>query len=295
MTNTDSTPNKPARMERLQAALEKARVQREQLAQDGNAPVARPQSPARKAPRETAPDRKALWDAIRELEPDRRALSRKRITAVEGGADAAPFDLLRTRLLQQARHHGWRRIAIVSPHAGCGKSTATANLAFSLGRQWNIYSMVFDFDLRRAGLTRILGQHPVLGMAEVLDNRAAFEDHARRYSTNVIFGLNSATKPRNPSEILQSTQTSEILDQFSKSYEPDLMLFDMPPLMSSDDNFGFLQNVDAALIMVAADKTTMSQIDVAERQVAELTNVMGIVLNKCRHAGGPHGHEYDYY
>ena len=38
----------------------------------------------------------------------------------------------------------------------------------------------------------------------------------------------------------------------------------------------------------------MSQIDVAERQVAELTNVMGIVLNKCRIMDGDYGYEaYD--
>ena len=39
----------------------------------------------------------------------------------------------------------------------------------------------------------------------------------------------------------------------------------------------------------------MSQIDTAERHVAELTNVMGIVLNKCRYATGTYGHDYDYY
>lgn len=39
----------------------------------------------------------------------------------------------------------------------------------------------------------------------------------------------------------------------------------------------------------------MSQIDVAERHVAELTNVMGLVLNKCRYPSKTRGHVYGKY
>jgi hypothetical protein len=36
----------------------------------------------------------------------------------------------------------------------------------------------------------------------------------------------------------------------------------------------------------------MDRIDVTERQIAELTNVMGIILNKCHYADGAYGYEY---
>ena len=39
----------------------------------------------------------------------------------------------------------------------------------------------------------------------------------------------------------------------------------------------------------------MDRIDVAERQLSELTNVLGIVLNQCRYTGGAHGYENEYY
>lgn len=275
-------------MERLQAAIEKARAQRSE--QSSRAPGAHTMAPAR----QSAP-KQDVWDALEELHINSKAMHKNRITAYEGGVDGAPFDLLRTRILQQTRNNGWRRIALVSPHSNCGKSTTAANLAFSLARQRSLHSLIFDFDLRRAGLTRILGQRPPLGMADVLEGKADFTEQARRFGPNVAFGLNGGTKVSSPSEILQNPQTTEILDHISKTYDPGIMLFDMPPLMASDDNFGFLQNVDCALIMVAAEQTSMSQIDVAERHVAELTNVMGIVLNKCRYTSGAHGHEYDYY
>lgn len=280
-------------MERLQQAIEKARNQREQPTAPAASPVR--QHPMRPKPANSGVPQTEAWEALEAIHLRPKLLHRRRIFTLEGGLDSAPFDLLRTRMLQQARYHGWKRIAVVSPHKSCGKSTVTANLAFSLSRQPNLRSIIFDFDLRRGGLTAILGQRPPLGMAEVLERQALFSDQARRYNHNLVFGLNTGTRVANSSEILQSSQTTEVLDEITAQYAPDIMLFDMPPLLASDDNFGFLQNVDAALIMVAAEKTPMSQIDVAERHVAELTNVMGIVLNQCRYTGGAHGHEYDYY
>ena len=128
-------------------------------------------------------------------------------------------------------------------------------------------------------------------MADVLEGRVAFADHALRHGENVLFGLNSGPVP-NSSELLQSQNTADRLAEIEATYAPDLMLFDMPPLMSSDDNIGFLKNVDCALIMVEAERTTTDKIDQSERQVAELTNVMGIVLNKCRYVDGTYDYGY---
>jgi len=275
-------------VERLQAAIEKARKQR------GKPASQNPRRTQQKTP-SASPQNLTMWESLPEADFKREKLHRNRVLAFEGGQESAPFDMLRTRMLQQAKQHGWKRIAIVSPHSNCGKSTMAANLGFSLARQRDTYSIVLDFDLRRAGLTKILEQHSDFGMSDVIKRKADFADAAKRYGPNVAFGINTGAKVNNPSEILQSSQTSGVLSEISATYEPDIMLFDMPPLMASDDNFGFLKNVDCALILVAAEKTPMSQIDVAERHVSELTNVMGIILNKCRYPSKAHGYEYDYY
>ena len=211
-----------------------------------------------------------------------------------GGEGSAPFDLLRTRMLQQARQNGWRRIGLVSPHSGCGKSTTIANLAFSLARQSDTRTIVLDFDLRRHGLTNLLEQRTDTSLLHMLEGRLDFAEHGLRHGANVAFALNR-NSTAHASEVLMANKTLEVLDEIERTYAPDLMLFDLPPLMASDDNFGFLNKIDAALILIVAEKTSMSQIDVAERQVAELTNVMGIVLNQCRYMDGAYGHEYNYY
>jgi len=272
-------------MERLHQAIQKARADREGLVHE--------QPMTRDVPLPPQPVR-AAWDALPEIKLRKRTLQKGRVLTLDGGVESAPYDLLRTRILQQIKQNDWRRVAIVSPHSGCGKTTATANLAFSLSRQVDIRSLVLDFDLRRRGLSELLRQKLKHGMPDVLEGDVDFADHGLRFADNLAFGLNRYAT-RSASEILQSPSTRTVLDQMQKVYQPDLMLFDMPPLNASDDNFGFLQNVDAAVLIAAAEKTTMSQIDVAERQIAELTNVLGIVLNQCRYTSGAYGHEYDKY
>ena len=274
-------------MERLQIALEKARASRK----DGSAPAGTRISAG--AASRGSYGKEAAWEALTALDVDERALARKRVLAVSGGSEAAPYDLLRTRVMQQIREQGWRRVAVVSPNASAGKTTTVANLSFALGRQDDFRTITLDFDLRRPALGKVLGQTSAHNMADVVRGKVEFADHARRLGANLAFGLNNMAVTQS-SELLQSRQTVGVLEQIEETYAPDLMLFDMPPLHGADDSFGFLHQVDAALIIVEAEKTSIAQIDVVERQVAESTNVMGVVLNKCNYARGVYGANYGY-
>jgi len=269
-------------MERIQEALAKARAQRQQGSKT-RTQHAEPPSPNQSV--------EEAWSALASLKINRPALKRHRIVATEGGRDAAPYDLLRTKIIHQSQINDWRRVAIVSPDMGTGKSTTLANLAFSFKRQRDIRVMCFDFDLRRPSLHSVLGQTPDHSMAEVLEGHVRFAEHGLRLGERVALGLNNAAAP-NPSELLLSRVARESLDKIEQDYVPDLTLFDISPLNAADDNIAFLQNVDCAVIVVAAESTPMDRIDQAERQVAELTNVMGIVLNKCRYVDEADGYGY---
>jgi BioD-like phosphotransacetylase family protein len=66
-------------------------------------------------------------------------------------------------------------------------------------------------------------------------------------------------------------------------------------MLASDDNVGFLGNVDCALLIAAAESTTLSNIDLCEKELAQLTNVLGVVLNKCRYPDDSVGYAYGSY
>ncbi len=272
-------------MERIQEALAKARAERQQ----GSSTRTEHAAPA--APNGRVDE---SWQALAPIRRDVDVLKRNRVVAVESGHAAAPYDLLRTKIMYQAQTNGWRRIAIVSPDPAAGKTTTLANLAFSFERQRDMRVMCIDLDLRRPNLHRVLGQTVEHSMADVLDGRVRFADHGMRLGERVAFGLNGGAASR-PSELLLSRAGRAGLDAIEQDYAPDLVFFDISPLNVSDDNIAFLQNVDCAIIIAAAETTPTSRVDQAERQVAELTNVMGIVLNKCRYTSDADGYDYYYY
>ena len=53
--------------------------------------------------------------------------------------------------------------------------------------------------------------------------------------------------------------------------------------------------MDCALIIAAAESTTISEIDRCERDLAGRTNVVGVVLNKARYMEKSDGYGYGYY
>lgn len=288
-------------MDRLQVAIEKAREQRAEALKAGSptgplVPMGTYPEPARQTAVQVPEnaDTDELWRQLAPLDMSARQLRDNRLLSNRGGQHGVPFDLLRTRMLHLARQNNWRYIGIVSPTPECGKTTAAANLAFAFSRQPEMRLMLLDLDLRRPLLAKMMGQKVRHSMEDVLLGHVDFGEHALRLGDNVAIGFNSRSAEFS-SELLQSARTEERVAQLEQLYDPDLVLIDLPPLLSTDDNFGFLSKVDAVLLMVAAEQSTMDQIEVALRQLEDLTTVMGVVLNKCRHTGGAYGYDSKYY
>jgi Mrp family chromosome partitioning ATPase len=276
-------------MERIQSAIAKARAERHAR---GTADPAAPPPAAKSAtPAPAAAALAARWAALRPFVPDARHLETRRIATLTGGRAAVPFDVIRTRALQQMRANGWTRIAVTSPTAGCGKSTIAANLAFSLARLAEVRTILCELDLRRPALSEILGMTEPMEFAEVLRGSAGFADHARRVGDNLALAL-TQTARRQAAELLTSPGALAALKTVQADYAPDVMIFDLPPMLVSDDALAFAGQVDAVLLVAAAEVTTIRQVDSCEQELAAQTNVMGVILNKCRYAGPDYGDGY---
>jgi len=190
--------------------------------------------------------------------------------------------MLRTKILQQMRAQGWKRLAITSPGKDCGKSTVALNLAFSLSKQAEVHTIVGEMDMRRPTLAKALGLSGGGSFAAVLEGKANFADVAMRARPNLAFAVNYG-QVRNPSELLQSSTIEPALEQIEARYQPDLTIFDMPPMLQTDDTLAFMDVVDCVLLVAAAESTSLAEIDVCERDLAAQTSVIGVLLNKCRY------------
>lgn len=274
-------------MEKLQAAIEIARRKREA---EGTATQNGPQAAGPVAGADgTSPavvaDADALWQGIPEAELNRTALLQSRILSQNASQESTPFDVLRTKILYQMRQNGWKRLAITSPLPQCGKSTTAVNLALALGRQPELRSMLFDLDLRAPTVAQKLGLPQPPSIAPLLRGERTFADHARRVGPNLALAL-SGVPDTDPTRLLMADSTRDMLAGIQQSYNPDIMIFDLPSILIGDDARAFLQHVDCALILVRADMTRYGDFDSCEREVGEYTNVLGVVLNGYRHADG---------
>ena len=259
-------------MEKLQAALEKARKTR----QDGSHPVERSNLGAPKQSR--SKNVEGIWLDLKPFEVEHRQLESRRLVTQVANAKATPFDILRTKVLLQMRQNGWKRLAITSPMPNSGKTTIACNLALGFGRQDDLRSLVLDLDLRDPSVAEFLNYEPERGIGEVLTGKVDFTDQAVRLGPNVAFSMAKAPD-LDPTRVLLAEDTADVIDQIEAKYKPDVMIFDLPSMLQNDDTRAFLKNVDCALIIVRANKTKYSHFDSSEREIAEHTNVLGVVLN----------------
>lgn len=276
-------------MERLQAAIEKARQESSQL-------------PGRSASVSADQSLDDRWHALKKLKVNPRTMVRNRIFSIEATKEAISFDVLRTRTLRFMQQRGWTRIAVTSPTPACGKSTISLNLAFAIARQPKVRAVQIEVDLRQPSQERLMGlpKRPNRDAADVnlrglFTGEIPFDHLASRYGDRLALATNGKGMS-NASDLLLSSQVGEVLQSVEDDYRPDIMIFDMPPMLVNDDALAFTQHVDCVLLVAAAEHTTISQIDRCEKELAEHTNVLGVVLNKCRiaSADGTYGYNYAY-
>lgn len=267
-------------MEKLQAAIQRARQRRE----SGEPKVVRSRGPV-------AATDPGLWDLVPLIEIEERRLQRSRIYGGQRSREATYFDKLRTKIMQLCRDNGWKRIIITSATPGCGKTTTALNLAASFGRQRDRRLLVLELDMRRPAMAKMLGHKSTVGVANMLEGEATFEDVAVRMSENVILAM-CPGPANNPAQIILRDTTPAMLDGIEARYKPDITIIDSPPLMATDDTMALLKYVDCALIIAAAEQTTTSEVDNCEKEIAEQTNVLGVVLNRCQYMEQDYGYLY---
>ena len=112
-----------------------------------------------------------------------------------------------------------------------------------------------------------------------------------RHGDNLAIATQSAAS-RRPAEILHSPATGAALDAIEAEYDPAVILCDLPPLFAGDDTMAVMGHMDAAIILAAAESTTIKEIDRCEREIAAQTNVIGVILNKCRFPDRRYGYSH---
>lgn len=224
----------------------------------------------------------ADWQGLQELKLSPSKLDQQRIVSYKKSNPAhLAFDMLRTNLLNMMRSNGWTRLAITSPTKNCGKSMVVANLALALGHQADLRSIVLDMDMRSPALAKLFDVRERLSIAELLRGRIEPHQLLRRVGTNLAFGLNTEAVV-GAAEVIHNERTHQMISGMVNRYKPGIVVYDLPPMLVSDDVSAILPHVDCVLMVAAAGRTTPKEINEAEQMIGSLTNFLGVMLNKSR-------------
>ncbi len=280
-------------VERLRIAIAKARAARENAAgipdaSDTSVPIPGVPDVSR---RQQAFDASAGWEALRPVQLDQAHLERNRvITYARSDPAHAAFDILRTRILRAFVKNGWTRLGITSPDQHCGKTFLAANLALSMSRQPDSRAVLMDLDLRMPSLAKVLGIRDPEPVSEFLRGEIPVEQYFRRAGRNLALGLNNE-RVRDAAEMLFAEKTAEALDGMRHNLAPDVVIYDLPPMLTCDDVFGFMPQLDCMLLVVAGGRTRPAQVTECERLLSDQGRLLGVVLNQ---AEGPITPQYAY-
>jgi protein-tyrosine kinase len=223
-----------------------------------------------------------VWESISEIAPDPDRLARNGLFADAAQSPVTgTFNMLRTRVLQAMAARNWTRIAVTSPTHGCGKSFVAANLALALARLPSCRTVLIDLELRAPQLAHLFGQKDAAPIIEFLMGEQPLESQFRRIGRNLALALNGAPVPR-ASELIQDPEFPNALGSLRDLLQPDVVIFDTPPALASDDVLSLASEIDAAILVTDGTRTTPEDIRACERLFKDRLPILGTVLNRAQ-------------
>ena len=193
-------------------------------------------------------------------------------------ADA--FKILSTQVIQRLEDNNWKSLAITSVDEGAGKTTTAINLGISIAKEVEYTVLVIDANLRNPALHQYFGVKPKYGLSDYLTSDLALSDLLiKPENINHFVVLPGGTPVANSSELLASPKMTALVDEIKDRYPKRIIIFDLPAVLGVADTLSFAPSVDAALVVVEDDVTKESDLKDAI-ELLSVTNVIGTVLNK---------------
>ena len=275
-------------VERIKRALELARQERESaiaataadaLPDEASAAATEVPVPAPSA----ASAAGATSDARRTISVTEHTLQEARLLLPGMVGDASHgFRILRTQVLQRMLKRGWNTLAVLSPGPDEGKTFTAINLAIAIAAHRDSTALLVDLDLRFPRIHRRLGFLPAVGIEDCLRGEAQLQDAlvaVEGYPGLML--LPARAQVEHSSELISSASARALFRKIKDRYTNRIVIYDLPPVLATDDAISFMPQVDAALMVVGDGRTRREDL-LRCLDLLRGTPILGTVLNGSR-------------
>jgi Mrp family chromosome partitioning ATPase len=261
-------------VERIQRALELARLQR---GMDGSGVAGTNDA-----------DVDAISPVVSERHPATRlsvdlarAVENRVVFPATPGAAAQAYRMLRTQILQRVRQHSVRTLGVVSAVDGEGKTLTALNLALGVAAESNQNVLLVDLDLRRPSLAKLLGLPVTQGLEAWFAGVATIGDICRGIEgIDRLEIIPTLTPVSASSETLATRRSQEMLQDLKSAQRDGLVIFDLPPVLLTDDFLTIAPLLDG-VILVACEGVTKRDDVTRVRELLGSVRLIGTVLNRA--------------
>lgn len=198
------------------------------------------------------------------------------------------FRSLRTNIQYMSKSSSCQTILLTSTTQGEEKSWIVSNLAVTFA-QTGKNVIIIDADMRRPRQNNIFGIDMFPGLSNYLagmssrgtDKNIAVKDCIQATEIDNLYVLPAGNIPPNPSELLESTKTKELLNELKRIF--DVVIFDGAPCLLVTDATIISRIVDSTILVASYKTTKIDELKDAKRRIEAIGgHVAGVVLNRTK-------------
>ena len=149
----------------------------------------------------------------------------------------------------------------------------------AIAREVHRTVLLADLDLRHPSVHRFFGLEPHHGIIDFLLDDVPISEILIHPGIDHLVILPGGRVVQNSSEILASPRMMDLVDDLKQRYASRIVIFDLPPLLSTADTLAFAPYVDCVLLVVEDGRTTKEELLAATELLAN-ANLLGTVLNR---------------
>jgi capsular exopolysaccharide synthesis family protein len=172
-------------------------------------------------------------------------------------------------------------LGVTASRHGEGATTTAAVFASILARRRSGRIAAVEANFRSPGFETIFGIKRNGGFAELILGQKSIAEVAQPTEVPNLFAITSGTTSLTPSTLFDSPGLAAALDALRAHFE--FVVFDLPPVTVYGDATILGPRLDAALIVVEADGTRISEAERTRRSLDRVgVKLAGCVLNRSR-------------
>jgi capsular exopolysaccharide synthesis family protein len=197
------------------------------------------------------------------------------------------YRTLRTRLAKQQAKSGARSLVVSSAGPDEGKTLTAFNLALCYANIQNWPVLAVDADLRKGGLSRLLGNPESPGLAGILEGACEPQAAILRTDVTGLSVLPAGETKASPSELFAGAKWKEFIGWAGETFR--LVIVDSPPALNLADLELILAPCESAMLIVRNRKTQRGSLANVLAQI-DSRKIAGVVFNAAEGAGSRYYH-----